>query len=132
MTPKQMRAAITTLSPSMNATNAFSAAVKKREGVKQRESKTPWYATQKEHWLGWLGEIDGPGFYGRKTSPKTAAAVYAKIVNPQMLLWLVEASGIDTAAAVTAALEKTTMSGMAGAIRRAVPWPAVEVALSTR
>jgi hypothetical protein len=35
-----------------------------------------WYRTQQEHWLGWLGEYDGPGAYDRKTaSPQDARAV---------------------------------------------------------
>ena len=24
-----------------------------------------WWSTQKEHWLGWLTEYNGPGYYGR-------------------------------------------------------------------
>lgn len=26
-----------------------------------------WYTTQKQHWLGWLSEYDGPGAYGRRS-----------------------------------------------------------------
>jgi hypothetical protein len=29
-----------------------------------------WYKTQKEHWLGWLGEYDSSGAFGRKTEIK--------------------------------------------------------------
>jgi hypothetical protein len=25
-----------------------------------------WYASQKQHWLGWLGDYASPGAYGRK------------------------------------------------------------------
>ncbi len=50
-----------------------------------------WYTTQKEHWLGWLGEYDGPGGYGRVPGKKRDAKfAYNHIVNPEMLLWLFE------------------------------------------
>lgn len=29
-------------------------------------SPRAWYDTQKEHWLGWLADYDGPGYYGRQ------------------------------------------------------------------
>lgn len=53
-----------------------------------------WYKTQKEHWLGWLAEYRGPGYYGRKNSHRSAEFVYNHIVCPPMVLWLAEASGI--------------------------------------
>ena len=53
------------------------------------------FGSQKQHWLGWLGEYDGPGYYGRKTWDVTAEQVYIRIVNPSMLLWLAEAAGVE-------------------------------------
>ncbi|WP_434480819.1 hypothetical protein [Gemmatimonas sp.] len=40
------------------------------------EKSNVWYLTQKEHWLGWLGEYDGPGGYSR-TSTRKRDAKYA-------------------------------------------------------
>jgi len=52
-----------------------------------------WYTTQKEHWLGWLHEYDGPGAYGRiPGKQRDAKFAYNHIVEPKMLLWLIEAS----------------------------------------
>ena len=54
-----------------------------------------WYATQKEHWLGWLSEYHSPGAYGRKShSRRDARYAYNHIVEAKMLLWLVQAAGV--------------------------------------
>src|SRR5712672_3308305 len=54
-----------------------------------------WYTSQKEHWLGWLSEYDGPGAYDRKTSVvRSAEFAYNHVVCPPMILWLGEASGV--------------------------------------
>lgn len=51
-----------------------------------------WYRSQKEHWLGWLREYDGPGAYGRGTStPRRASYVWTHIQCAPMLFWLAEA-----------------------------------------
>lgn len=34
-----------------------------------------WYTSQKEHWLGWLSEYDGPGAYDRKTHRGAVCAI---------------------------------------------------------
>ena len=55
-----------------------------------------WYRTQHQHWIGWLSEYRGPGAYGRQTGIKRDAKfAYNHIVNPQMLLWLISASGVN-------------------------------------
>jgi hypothetical protein len=56
-----------------------------------------WYRSQKEHWLGWLSEYDGPGYYGRKNPDRSAEFVYNHINCAPMVLWLGEASGISIA-----------------------------------
>ena len=53
-----------------------------------------WYRTQKEHWLGWLEGYDGPGAYGRTQANRDAKFAYNHIVEPKMLLWLVDAAGV--------------------------------------
>ncbi len=92
-----------------------------------------WYRTQKEHWLGWLGEYDGPGAYGRKPGQnRDARFAYNHIVCPDMLLWLIEAAGVRrelVTAAHAAAAAGGTMMQRAGAIRRHVPWTEVRAAL---
>src|SRR5216683_7276557 len=58
-------------------------------------SEGVWYRSQKEHWLGWLSEYDGPGAYGRKTSVvRSAEFAYNHVVCPPMILWLGETSGV--------------------------------------
>src|SRR4051812_20521236 len=78
-----------------------------------------WYTTQKEHWLGWLGEYLAPGAYGRSGVRDDARFAYNHAVNYQMLVWLIKASGVDAAlvqAAEEAAAAKTSLGAKSGAI----------------
>lgn len=88
-----------------------------------------WYKTQKEHWLGWLSEYDGPGAYGRKVdSTRDARYAYNHVVNFRMLLWLIDATGVDrdlVASARLASEPGTTLQQKSSAIRRIVPWEVV-------
>ena len=60
-------------------------------------NRDPWYKSQKEHWLGWLGDYDGPGFYERKThAGRDAKYIYNHIMCSPMLLYLPEALGVST------------------------------------
>lgn len=93
-----------------------------------------WYRTQKEHWLRWLSQYGGPGTYGRKGGPnRDARFVYNHIVEPKMLLWLIEAAGLDPGkveeARRDAAEAGPSMMAKSGAIRRRVPWEDVARAL---
>ena len=59
-------------------------------------NREPWYKSQKEHWLGWLGDYDGPGFYQRKThAGRDAKYIYNHIMCSPMLLYLPEALGVS-------------------------------------
>jgi len=59
-------------------------------------NRVPWYKSQKEHWLGWLGDYDGPGFYQRKThAGRDAKYIYNHIMCSPMLLYLPEALGVS-------------------------------------
>jgi hypothetical protein len=84
------------------------------------------YPTQKQHWLGWLGDYDGPGHYGRTGWHRTAEFVYNHVVCPPMVLWLGEAVGVPrdvVKAAASAAFEaEPTQMAQAAAIRRVIPW----------
>lgn len=60
-------------------------------------NREPWYKSQKEHWLGWLKDYDGPGFYKRKThTGRDAKYIYNHIMCSPMLLYLPEALGVST------------------------------------
>lgn len=107
---------------------SFIAAIERLPADPPEESDA-WYLTQKEHWLGWLSEYHGPGYYGRDASKhRDARFAYNHIVNWQMLEWLIRAAGADesTNKAVQAASKHgTTLQEKAGAIRRLVPWEQV-------
>jgi hypothetical protein len=85
-----------------------------------------WYRTQKEHWLGWLGEYHRPGAYGRQVGKKRDAAfAYNHIVEVKMLLWLIEAAGVragQISAAKRAASRVNFLGRKSAAVRRQVPW----------
>lgn len=51
--------------------------------------RTTWYATQKEHLLGWLREYDGLGYYGRTNWNRTAQFVYNHFQCAAGLVWMV-------------------------------------------
>lgn len=95
-----------------------------------------WYRTQKEHWIGWLEEYDGPGAYDRKaTSPTDAKRVYNRIVEYRMLLWLAEAAGVDPSKvreARSQAATATSLQQASGRVRRLIPWEDVQAALAAR
>ena len=92
-----------------------------------------WYLTQKEHWIGWLSEYNGPGAYGRKTGVhRDAKFAYNHVVQPELLLYLATASGVDgelVAAANRAFENRKSLMQAAGAIRAIIPWETVAVAL---
>ena len=85
-----------------------------------------WYTTQKQHWLGWLGEYDSPGAYGRiPGKQRDAKFAYNHVVCPEALLWLIEAAGVRqelVQVAQSATEAGTSLMQKAGAIRRHVPW----------
>jgi len=92
-----------------------------------------WYLTQKEHWIGWLSEYNGPGAYGRQAGVKRDARfAYNHVVQPEMLLYLADASGVEpklVAAAKRAFTNGTTLMQKSGAIRAIIPWETVAAAL---
>jgi hypothetical protein len=127
MTRIQLIREIRKLKPQLRVTVEFERALFKR-GF--QDGSRGAYASQKEHWLGWLSEYDGPGFYDRKNAPPQAAkTIYNRIVCPPMLLWLAEASGIEKrtlSKAERAALYGKTFMAQSAAIRRIIPWENIE------
>lgn len=94
-----------------------------------------WYKSQKQHWIGWLREYSGPGYYGRKNSIRSAEFVYNHIVCPPMVLWLGEASGVPKASvakAKQAALSSNSLQAQSAAIRRIISWEMIETRLTRR
>jgi hypothetical protein len=91
------------------------------------------YTTQKDHWLGWLGETPGTGSYERATPPgRGARYVYNHIREPLMLLWLIEAAGVDREVVREAqreALCPPQLGAKCTAIRMVAPWDVVAKAL---
>lgn len=108
-------------------------AIRKLPEDKPVKNPRKWYLTQREHWIGWLTEYNGPGAYNRKThSGRDAEFVYNHIVEPEMLIYLAEATRMDRALIARArriARGKGTLMQKAGAIRRLIPWNMVEAVL---
>ena len=92
-----------------------------------------WYTTQKQHWLGWLGEYHGPGAYGRKSNAKRDARyAYNHIVQFKMLLWLTEAAGVRNGLVISArrvCKGASSLQQKSAAIRKHIPWDELETAL---
>ncbi len=102
MTPKQLFKCIRILPEDAPITTALEQSLLRSDGEVQPSGG---YASQQQHWLSWLRDYDGPGYYGRKSWERTAAFVYNHIVCPPMVLWLCEASGVPRPILEKAALE---------------------------
>ena len=95
-------------------------------------NRIPWYKSQKEHWLGWLKEYDGPGFYNRKTHcGRDAKYIYNHVMCSPMVLYLPEALGVSQALIKKAFSEvikakDPSMAKQCGIIRRVIPFELVE------
>ena len=126
MTPKQLRQRILRFPVTAPVTVAFEARLAETTTSLQRA----WYENQREHWLGWLKEYDGPGFYGRANWEVDARSVYNRGGNPAMVLWLGEASGVPKEVVKKAAAEAMKVRGsfsrQCGAIRTRIPWAMIE------
>src|SRR5205807_7122038 len=138
MKPDELARHIQKLPERPPLTTAFEEAWTARWASDPGEKDRPvWYTSQKEHWLGWLSEYDGPGAYGRKAwSGRDAKFAYNHINNAAMLVWLAEASGLPGAtvlAARKAALDAgPNFASMCAAVRRLIPFAAVERMLEER
>jgi hypothetical protein len=126
MTPKQLRQRILKLPVSAPVTEAFEA----RLAETTTSLREAWYENQREHWLGWLKEYDGPGYYGRSNWEVNARSVYNRVGNPAMVQWLGEAAGIPTSTVKKAASEAMKLRGsfsrQCGAIRSQITWDMIE------
>jgi hypothetical protein len=133
MSPKKLAGEIQRFRPHPPITESFERAL--RESGRWGR-KPVWYASQKQHWLGWLSEYDSPGYYGRKHRGQSAEFAYNHIMCPPMLLWLAEASGIrkkKILEAKDAALSaRPTLASQCASIRKCIPWDVVELSLNRK
>lgn len=134
MSPRELRRKIQKLKAQPPITKAFERALD-RQGT--WSEKGVWYKSQKEHWLGWLSEYDGPGYYGRDTKRRRSAEfAYNHIVCPPMVLWLGEAAGVPRPfvmkAKRLALAARRSLPSKSSAIRGVVPWAMIESKLSKR
>jgi hypothetical protein len=132
MTPRDLRKRIRKFPAKPSATTRLERDLT-ANGIKQ---PNVWYKSQKEHWLGWLGEYDGPGFYNRKKWDRTAEFSYNHINCSPMVLWLGEAAGVTKKTieeARRAALRaKKKMGSQCAAIRKIIPWSLIEEHLARK
>ncbi|MBY0538410.1 hypothetical protein K2P47_03355 [Patescibacteria group bacterium] len=136
MSPKQLLKKIKNLDTKSSITNKF---VSELASIGmwnyEKEAKKTYGGTdQKKHWVGWLSEYSGPGYYNRKdTGVSMAKRVYNRINCPPMLIWLAEASGIQSKQikqATLAALDaKKSFPSQCSAIRQTIPWEVIEAKL---
>ncbi len=88
------------------------------------------FRDQREHLVGWLSEISGPGAYNRQATNGDATAAYNHFQCAPGLLWLAEALGEDSDVVRHAARATQAAPGRAAsqcaAIRRLIPWSRVE------
>lgn len=98
-----------------------------RQGSQDERTK---YSNQRDHMVGWMSEMNGPGAYGRQRQDRSARAAYNSLRCAPALIWIAEALGEDTdvvRSAVTAAdAAGPNFSAQCGAIRKVVPWSRIE------
>ena len=133
MTPQELKELISTLDASAPVTASLERELTK---IGMWDSSTQWYSTQQKHWIGWLSGYDGPGAYGRDASKKrTAQFSFNHIMCPPMVLWLCEASGVETSrvaeAMKNALASRRVFASQCAAIRKVIPWTTVALALRT-
>jgi hypothetical protein len=123
MTTQELLKQIRNLPAHMPITAALEGSLSERN---MWNSGKAWYRSQKEHWIGWLSQYDGPGYYGRKGGNRSAEFVYNHVNCPPMVLWLGEAAGVSRKRvldAKKAALSaKPNFPAQSAAIRSAIPW----------
>ena len=128
MTPKGLRRRIRLLPAELPLTKSYERKLASR-GVWRSDGV--WYKSQKEHWLGWLAEYDGPGAYNRKTHRgRSAEFAYNHINCPPMLLYLAEAVSVPKATLLAATRSafsaRRPRAGHCAAIRKMIPWAEIE------
>ena len=87
----------------------------------------------KGEWLRWLEGYNGPGPFNRQTDKERSARfVYNRLAYPEMLLWLVEAAGVEKQLVQAAQADSNKVdskNAKYAAIRKHVPWEVLERSL---
>ena len=126
LTPRQLRRIISKLEEHQPIAEHLEREIARRNPHRPER----WYRSQKQHWMGWLSEYNGPGFYGRLRWDRSAEFVYNHIQCPPMLLWLAEASGLSRRRILRAEAAVLAAGNHHGpgtaAIRSLLPWETVE------
>ena len=82
--------------------------------------------SHRDHWVKWLREYDGPGWYGRKNHKRDAEYIWTHLQCAPMLVYLAEAAGVETNAVqhafIHCAHTRGNRSAIAAAARRILPW----------
>jgi hypothetical protein len=130
MTPLGLARKISKLSECVPITSSFENALT-AQGNWNPEREKKKYSSQKQHWKGWLSEYGSGGYYNRKNQAvRSVEVVYNRIGCPPMLLWLIEASGVQRrlvrAAMRSALLATPSYASQCSKIRKTVPWSMVE------
>lgn len=130
MTPSELVAIIRTLPEDQPITDA----VEGRTTAGYPGSRPPWYRSQKEHLIGFVGEYRTPGAYGRAGLDGSARDWYQRFQCAPGLLWLAEALG-EEEAVLRRSVEAIDAAGpraasRCGAFRRIVPWSRIEELLT--
>ena len=88
------------------------------------------YRDQREHMVGWMSEMEGPGAYGRKSRGRDAKSAYNSFRCAPALIWMAEALGedVETVDRAVAAADAAgpNFTSQCGAIRKVVPWARIE------
>jgi hypothetical protein len=84
----------------------------------------------RQRWIRWLADYDKPGPFNRQAGEKRSAKfAYNNLAYPEMLLWLIQAAGIDKGLADLAKSDSDQFENVrrkAAAIRKRVPWKELE------
>jgi len=102
----------------------------------RRPGRFIWYKSQKEHWLGWLKDYKGKGYYKRTNWKRNAEFIYNHLQCSPMLLWLGEALGVPDLllhkASEAAKKAGKNDASQCAALRREIPWNIIEEAMKKR
>jgi hypothetical protein len=119
--------------PSTSTIDQFIRVIEKLPSDKPKITPGKSWRNQKEHWLGWLNDYFTPGAYGRQVDKRRDARyAYNHIVEYKMLLWIIEAAGVEkkfVISAQKAAKKGQTLQEKSAAIRKIVPWEVLAEAL---
>jgi hypothetical protein len=84
----------------------------------------------RNNWIGWLSEYDEAGYYDRQPDMnRSAKFAYNHMTSEHMLLWLIQAAGVNKDLVKLAKSDSDQFINMhqkSAAIRKRVPWAMLE------